>query len=649
MKNAMRLLGLWASAATLLFGHEESTHQRISDAAVVYLNAAYLSATPARPLLLGSVALLQQKLEIGAVQEDDAAPKYRSLFHFTPALDNFIQVNGNQGYVSANGCSSVNWGQNIGGTNGAIGCSASLCSVPFGFASILPNFCGSLPTSGSLTNSFRWDQDLAVDNTGAPSVTSVTGVGYVIHLLEDLGSPPHTRNDAHPCFLNYCDQFETFNNNSKYAPFGDPQQLPGNVWTNFLASTLSTPGVITQVISTAVFTTPTDFFNALQQYVSTNYYSNRTVFQGSGPTSRFSDGNYFYGSCITSGVAVSQIAGTCLPVVNPADSITYLVRKIAHKTQLYWLSCPNPVNAVLGLSSEAGCDVTKADIDQTIAREQFAELGPVIAQHVAAFIQFYAPAVNVTLQGSGSGTVTSTPGNLNCASGTCPALFVQGSTVFLTATQAAGSAFAGWGGACASAGTNTIAQLTLTSDVACTASFTSGCAAQTLCGTVTNYLTGTVDLSGIYIALYSSQGSLLRQTYTDSTGKYSFSDLTAPNYILFCEGPLGTSCQPTQSNVTPGQQVDFKVLFYPGSVTIPGPSGAFVLFSYNSYTGPPPCVGGGCPQQIAINEGTAPSTFSIPERSSFWLTCYLPPTYAQTSSVQLSILAKQSITMSCPP
>jgi hypothetical protein len=48
-------------------------------------------------------------------------------------------------------------------------------------------------------------------------------------------------------FWNYCDQFETFNNNAQYAPFGDPQQLPGNVWSNFLASTLPTPGVINQV------------------------------------------------------------------------------------------------------------------------------------------------------------------------------------------------------------------------------------------------------------------------------------------------------------------------------------------------------------------------------------------------------------------
>jgi transposase len=76
--------------------------------------------------------------------------------------------------------------------------------------------------------------------------------------------------------------------------------LPGNVWVNFLTSTVIGPG-FKQVISTAGFTTPPQFFDALQQYVSRNYYSNRTAFQGAGPKSQFlaSDPNggkerYFY-------------------------------------------------------------------------------------------------------------------------------------------------------------------------------------------------------------------------------------------------------------------------------------------------------------------------------------------------------------------
>jgi hypothetical protein len=65
--------------------------------------------------------------------------------------------------------------------------------------------------------------------------------------------------------------------------------------------------------------------------------------------------------------------------------------------------------------SGARADNTLASIDSVIAQEQFAELGPVIAQHVASFIQFYAPVL--TVQVTGNGTLKSSPGNgINCSS-----------------------------------------------------------------------------------------------------------------------------------------------------------------------------------------------------------------------------------------
>jgi hypothetical protein len=59
--------------------------------------------------------------------------------------------------------------------------------------------------------------------------------------------------------------------------------------------------------------------------------------------------------------------------------------------------------------------------------------------------------VSVAKTGSGSGTVTSAPAGLDCGI-TCTASFVEGATVTLTATVAAGSTFTGWGGACAGTG-----------------------------------------------------------------------------------------------------------------------------------------------------------------------------------------------------
>ncbi len=63
------------------------------------------------------------------------------------------------------------------------------------------------------------------------------------------------------------------------------------------------------------------------------------------------------------------------------------------------------------------------------------------------------PAVTWTasIVGTGSGTIASSPGGINCAGYdvSCAGLFPEGSTVTFTATPATGHTFGGWGGACA--------------------------------------------------------------------------------------------------------------------------------------------------------------------------------------------------------
>jgi hypothetical protein len=66
--------------------------------------------------------------------------------------------------------------------------------------------------------------------------------------------------------------------------------------------------------------------------------------------------------------------------------------------------------------------------------------------------------LTLSATGSGYGTLSSSPGSLNCtstagsSSGTCAANLAAGSTVTLTATPASGSTFAGWSGACTGTG-----------------------------------------------------------------------------------------------------------------------------------------------------------------------------------------------------
>jgi hypothetical protein len=80
------------------------------------------------------------------------------------------------------------------------------------------------------------------------------------------------------------------------------------------------------------------------------------------------------------------------------------------------------------------------------------------AESVTATFNLPLPSYTLTvaLTGTGAGTVTSSPAGINCAdgssTGSCTASYVSGTVVTLTATPAAGSAFAGWSGACSGTG-----------------------------------------------------------------------------------------------------------------------------------------------------------------------------------------------------
>ncbi len=78
------------------------------------------------------------------------------------------------------------------------------------------------------------------------------------------------------------------------------------------------------------------------------------------------------------------------------------------------------------------------------------------------------PTLTVSKSGTGSGTVTSAPGGINCG-GTCSAPFDNGTGVTLTAAPVGGSTFTGWsGGGCSGTGTCAV---TLTTNTTVTATF----------------------------------------------------------------------------------------------------------------------------------------------------------------------------------
>ncbi len=75
--------------------------------------------------------------------------------------------------------------------------------------------------------------------------------------------------------------------------------------------------------------------------------------------------------------------------------------------------------------------------------------------------------LNVTRNGSGSGTVTSNPGGINCGSD-CSESYASGTTVTLNQSAASGSTFAGWGGSCSGTGSCVV---TMTAARSVTATF----------------------------------------------------------------------------------------------------------------------------------------------------------------------------------
>ena len=75
----------------------------------------------------------------------------------------------------------------------------------------------------------------------------------------------------------------------------------------------------------------------------------------------------------------------------------------------------------------------------------------------------------ITLAGSGSGTITSSPAGIACGA-TCTAAFAQDTIVTLTAVPSTGSLFGGWSGACE--GSSPTCEVTLAHAAAATATFT---------------------------------------------------------------------------------------------------------------------------------------------------------------------------------
>jgi uncharacterized repeat protein (TIGR02543 family) len=90
------------------------------------------------------------------------------------------------------------------------------------------------------------------------------------------------------------------------------------------------------------------------------------------------------------------------------------------------------------------------------------------ARSVTASFSQNVVSYTLSVAKSGSGTVISSPGGINCGSA-CSANYASGTSVTLTASPASGYSFAGWSGGCS--GTSTSCTVSMTAARSVTASF----------------------------------------------------------------------------------------------------------------------------------------------------------------------------------
>lgn len=167
---------------------------------------------------------------------------------------------------------------------------------------------------------------------------------------------------------------------------------------------------------------------------------------------------------VTSNPAGINCGSTCSASFTAGTQVTLTATATANSSFAGWTG--------------GGCSGTASTCTVTLNSSQ---------QVTATFTAQAAPvALTVTLAGTGTGTVTSNPVGISCQP-TCSANFPANTQVTLTATAAAGSSFAGWGGVCS--GANSTCQLTLTVAASVTATFTPPMLTVSLAGNGTGTVT----------------------------------------------------------------------------------------------------------------------------------------------------------------
>ena len=274
--------------------HEVSTHENVTHRAIEYLIQ--------RDPTLAGIQNITDKIVFGSEDEDSGN---RFFFHFLPTLPNLAS------------CDSLEWGF-----------LDELCiAQAFGVEFIQ-------------RNTHKWQDAVSQADSGK----GFDHLGYVLHLLEDLTSPAHTRKDAHP--PGDSDPFEK-HNEDRCGAAGEciPQK---------------------DLISIPLNANPQRFFIDLRDFTATNFFSEDTI----------------KADIFTQNPPCDFLGGDpqpCGPTATRLEDNYYIEEKNGKKRKIARHGFFGPF------------------IDRRVAQEQFDELAPVAVRYVASLIKFYIERANPPL------------------------------------------------------------------------------------------------------------------------------------------------------------------------------------------------------------------------------------------------------------
>src|SRR3989344_3235710 len=204
----------------------ETTHKALTQEIIKNFNAYYPK------LKLGAIE--SAAVEVGSIGEDDGV---RALHHFYDPVYN----RGLFGQLSAK-----NWAQNTLAQAGAFRPLAGAITGIFG-----------APTD------YSWDRAV-YDYVWADKSRGLDGLGHILHLIEDMSVPDHTRNDAHPPYGD-----KLFHQASPYEHWADK-------WNTETISGLSTM-IYHSDSQPAHFSSLAGYFDSIASYSNNNFFSKDTT------------------------------------------------------------------------------------------------------------------------------------------------------------------------------------------------------------------------------------------------------------------------------------------------------------------------------------------------------------------------------------